>query len=179
MPAMSDAPLRGYNGRHEWFWEPGDEGHIFPPDNLMNMYYNSVGHNTSLILGLTPDPDGLLPEPDVKRLKEWGDEIKQRFSNPLATASGTGKTINLKLPEKQKVNHVVLMEDISKGERVRKFILEGKTKKGWQTIFEGSCIGHKLIHRFEDLEVSDVRLNILESKGEPQIQNFQVFKVEL
>jgi len=32
MPAMSDAPLRGYNGRHEWFWEPGDEAHIFPSD---------------------------------------------------------------------------------------------------------------------------------------------------
>ena len=179
MPAMSDAPLRGYNGRHEWFWEPGDDEHIFPLENLMNMYYNSVGRNTSLILGLTPNPDGLLPEPDVKRLKEWGDEIKRRFSNPVAAVSGTGKTVNLKLLEKQKVNHVVLMEDISKGERVRKFVLEGKTAKGWQLIFEGSCIGHKLIHRFEDLEVSDVRLNILESKGEPQIQNFQVFKVEL
>jgi alpha-L-fucosidase len=28
MPAMADAPLRGYKGRHEWFWEPGDEGEI-------------------------------------------------------------------------------------------------------------------------------------------------------
>jgi len=179
MPAMSDAPLRGYNGRHEWFWEPGDEEHIFPLENLMNMYYNSVGHNTSLILGLTPDADGLMPEPDVKRLKEWGDEIKRRFANPVAAVSGTGKTFNLKLPEKQKVNHLVLMEDISKGERVRKFVLEGKSGNGWQIIFEGSCIGHKFIHRFDEMEVSDVRLNILESKGEPQIQNFQAYKVEL
>jgi alpha-L-fucosidase len=93
MPAMSDAPLRGYNGRHEWFWEPGDEEHIFPLENLMNMYYKSVGHNTSLILGLTPDPDGLMPEPDVKRLKEFGDEIKRRFSNPLATVSGKGNQL--------------------------------------------------------------------------------------
>jgi alpha-L-fucosidase len=179
MPAMSDAPLRGYSGRHEWFWEPGDEEHIFPLENLMKMYYNSVGHNSSLILGLTPDASGVMPEPDVQRLKEFGDEIKRRFLNPVATVSGIGKTINLKLPEKQKINHVVLMEDISKGERVRKFILEGKSGNGWKTIFEGSCIGHKLIHRFDEMEVSDVRLNILESKGEPQIQNFQVFKVEL
>ncbi len=177
MPAMSDAPLRGYNGRHEWFWEPGDEQHIFPLENLMKMYYNSVGHNSSLILGLTPDATGLMPEPDVQRLKEFGDEIKRRFSNPVATVSGTGKTISLKLPEKQKVNHVVLMEDISMGERVRKFILEGKTKKGWQTIVNGSCIGHKFIHRFEEMEVSALRLTVLESKGEPQIQSFQVFNV--
>jgi len=178
MPAMSDAPLRGYNGRHEWFWEPGDEEHIFPLENLMNMYYKSVGHNTSLILGLTPNPDGLMPEPDVKRLKEWGDEIQRRFSKPVAAVSGSGNTINLELPEKQNVNHVVLMEDISKGERVRKFVLEGKTDEGWQPIFEGSCIGHKFIHQFDDMEVSEVRLNVLESEGEPQIKDFQVFNVK-
>ena len=45
MPAMSDVPLRGYNGRHEWFWEPDDESHIQPLNNLIEMYYNSVGHN--------------------------------------------------------------------------------------------------------------------------------------
>jgi len=178
MPAMSDAPLRGYNGRHEWFWEPGDEAHVFPLENLMDMYYNSVGHNSTLILGLTPNPDGLMPETDVKRLKEWGDEIKRQFSNPLASISGKGKTIQLKLPEKQKINQVVLMEDISKGERVRKFILEGKTQNGWQPIFEGSCIGHKFIHRFDDLDVKVLRLKIPESKGEPQIKSFEVFNVQ-
>jgi alpha-L-fucosidase len=174
--AMSDAPLRGY-GSHEWFWEPEDEKHIFPVENLMNMYYNSVGHNTSLILGLTPNADGLMPEADVKRLKEFGDEIKRRFSSPVAATSGNSKNINLKLPKTQNINQVVLMEDISKGERIRKFVLEGKTKMGWQTIFEGSSIGHKFIHLFNDMEVSAVRLNILESKGEPQILDFSVFKV--
>ena len=178
MPAMSDAPLRGYNGRHEWFWEPGDEVHIYPLENLMNMYYKSVGHNSSLILGLTPDANGLLPEPDVKRLKEFGDEINRRFLNPIAVTSGKGEKLNLKLPKKQKVNQLVLMEDISKGERVRRFIIEGKTKKGWKTIFEGSCIGHKFIHRFDEMEVSAVRLNILESKGEPQILNFSMFNIK-
>jgi alpha-L-fucosidase len=178
MPAMSDAPLRGYNRRHEWFWEPGDEQHVFPLENLMNMYYNSVGHNTSLILGLTPNPDGLMPEPDVKRLKEFGQEIERRFSHPIAIISGNGEKINLKLPKKQKINQVVLQEDIAKGERVRKFILEGKTRKGWQPIFEGSCIGHKFIHRMDAMEVSAVRLKITESKGEPQILGFSVNEVD-
>jgi alpha-L-fucosidase len=177
MPAMSDAPLRGYNGRHEWFWEPEDEAHIFPLENLMNMYYNSVGHNTSLIIGLTPDPDGLMPEPDVKRLKEFGDEIKRRFSKPLAAKSGKGNQLKINLKNNQEINHIILQENIANGERVRKFVLEGKTSDGWQTIFEGSCIGYKFIHRFDEMEVSALRLTVLESKGEPQIQNFQVFNV--
>ncbi len=178
MPAMSDAPLRGYNGRHEWFWEPGDEAHIFPLKNLVDMYYKSVGRNSTLIMGLTPDPNGLLPEPDVKRLKEWGDEIKRRFSNPLVSVSGNQEKIMAKLPAQKAINQIVVEEDIQLGERVRKFVLEGKTKKGWQTIFEGSCIGHKFIHRFDEMEVSSVRLTIKESIGEPQIQSFEVFWVK-
>jgi alpha-L-fucosidase len=142
------------------------------------MYYNSVGHNTTLILGVTPNPEGLMPAPDVKRLKKFGDEINRRFSNPIASTSSTEKMINLKLPIQQNINQIVLMEDITKGERVRKFVLEGKTKKGWQNIFEGSSIGHKFIHIFDDMEVSAVRLNIPESKREPQILEFSVYHVE-
>ena len=70
MPAMSDAPLRGYNGRHEWFWEPGDEDHIEPLERLMDMYGQSVGRNSTLIIGLTPDPNGLLPDPGC--FEAWG-----------------------------------------------------------------------------------------------------------
>ena len=66
---------------------------------------------------------------------------------------------------------------MAKGERVRKFVLEGKTKEGWVTIFSGSVIGHKFIHRFDYMEVSSVRLNVTESKGEPQIKSLQVFNV--
>ncbi len=176
MPAMSDAPLRG-NGGHDWFWEPDRENTIFPLNKLVEMYYNSVGHNTSLILGVTPGPDGLMPKPDVERLKEFGDEIKRRFSKPIATVSGTGKTLTLKLPKKQKVNQVVLLEDIAKGERVREFVLEGKTKNGWKSIFKGSCIGHKFIYRFDDIDVSAIRLTIVESKGEPQLLNFLAFNI--
>lgn len=177
MHAMSDAPLRG-NGGHDWFWEPDREHIIYPLENLVEMYYNSVGHNTSLILGVTPGPDGLMPEQDVKRLKEFGNEIKRRFSRPIASTSGNGSKLILKLPDREKINQVVLMEDISKGERIRIFSLEGKTNKGWQTIFKGSCIGHKFIHRLDEMEVSQLRLKILESTGEPTVLGFSVYHVE-
>lgn len=79
VPAMADTPLRGYNGRHEWFWEPGDDDKaVYPLENLMDMYEKSVGRNATLIVGLTPNPDGVIPEGDVKRLKEWGEEIARR-----------------------------------------------------------------------------------------------------
>ncbi|WP_209331164.1 alpha-L-fucosidase [Lunatimonas salinarum] len=178
MPAMSDAPLRGFNGGHEWFWEPNHEKYIYPLDRLMDMYYKSVGHNTSLILGLTPNAEGLLPEADVRRLKEWGDEIKRRFSSPLAETSGAGNKFIIKLKEKATINHIVLQEDIRQGERVRAFLLEGKTSTGWKTIFEGSVIGHKFIHAFDDLELKALRLRIDNAIGEPQIKSISLYQVE-
>jgi hypothetical protein len=69
------------------------------------------------------------------------------------------------------------MENITRGERIRAFVLEGKTKKGWQRIFKGYCIGHKFIHRFSDMEVDAVRLIVLESKGATDVLNLAVFHV--
>ena len=177
MPAMSDAPLRGHGG-HDWFWEPEREHTIYPLENLVEMYYNSVGHNTTLILGVTPNPDGLIPEADAKRLKEFGHEIKNLFSNPVASTSGTGKIINLDFSELKTVNQLVLMEDIAQGERVKEFILEGKTADGWNEIFSGTCIGHKYIHRFNTMKLSALRLKISESVGTPQIKDFTVYNIE-
>lgn len=175
MPAMSDAPLRGHNGRHEWFWEPGDEENIEPLESLMDMYYGSVGRNSTLILGITPNAEGLIPEPDVNRLIEFGAEIKKRFASTLGRVSGKGSKYNLKLKSYQKIDHLVLMEDIAHGERVREFSIEAKTRNGWQLISQGSSIGHKFIAKFKEIEVSALRLNISKSIADPVIKDFSVY----
>ncbi|MFA5814247.1 MAG: alpha-L-fucosidase [Bacteroidales bacterium] len=175
MPAMSDVPLRGFNGHHEWFWEPGDEVNIFPLDSLMDMYYKSVGRNSTLIMGLTPDSTGLLPEPDVKRLKEWGDEIKQRFSNPVATNSGKGKITELKLDKKRKISHVVIQEDISQGERIRKYSVEAFINGKWITLCEGESVGHKRIQQFKPVDCQRLRLVVNDAVAEPVIKNLSVY----
>lgn len=177
-PAMSDAPLRGYNGRHEWFWEPGDEGHIYPLENLMHMYYHSVGHNSSLILGITPDPIGLVPAEDASRMKEFGDEVRRRFSTPLAETQGRGNELMIELPTSETINHFVIQEDISEGERVRAFRIEGYVNGDWVPLYRGSCIGHKHIVRTSDVDTDEVRLIIDQSKGEPVIRKFALFSVD-
>lgn len=175
MPAMSDAPLRGYNGRHEWFWEPGDDAHVFPLEHLMEMYNGSVGRNSTLILGVTPDDRGLLPDVDVARLKEFGDEVQRRFGNPIATTQGEGKRLQLKLPATTKINAIVIAEDIRQGERVRSYKVEGKVNGKWKTLAAGSCIGHKRIEEIEPVEVSALRLQIGESLDLPVIADFSIY----
>ena len=175
MPAMSDAPLRGYNGRHEWFWEPGDEAHIYPLENLMNMYLGSVGHNSSLILGVTPDNRGLIPDADVKRMKEFGDEIHRRFGKPIAKVMGEGKKLSLRLEEPTQINAIVLCENIAQGERVRSYKVEGKVNGKWQLLTVGTCIGHKHIEEITPVQVTELKLVIDNYVAKPVISDFSVF----
>ena len=51
-------------------------------ENLLRIYYGSVGGNSLLLLNVPPDTEGLLHEMDVRRLKELGDEIKKGVQLP-------------------------------------------------------------------------------------------------
>lgn len=178
MPAMADAPLRGYNGRHEWFWEPGDENHIYPLNDLVNRYYQSVGRNATLILGLTPDNRGLVPDEDVQRLKEFGNEIKRRFDNPIAATSGKGTKFIITLSKTQVINQFVIQEDIAKGHRVKRFHVQALINGKWKTVAAGSAIGHKYIQLLDKPVVTKkLRLIIDDVFAEPDIKNFAVYQV--
>lgn len=179
VPAMADAPLRGFNGRHEWFWEPEDEKNIYPLDELMKIYYQSVGRNATLIMGLTPDNTGLMPKEDVQRLKEWGDEIKRGFDSPIALTKGKGKTIELKLDKETEVNQFVIQENIALGHRVRAFSIQVYQKGKWQTINKGTAIGNKYILLSDKhILAKKLRLVVDESVAQPDIINFAVYHVE-
>ncbi|SEW53888.1 alpha-L-fucosidase [Chitinophaga arvensicola] len=179
MPAMADAPLRGYNGRHEWFWEPGDEAHIYPLAELVNMYYHSVGRNATLLLGLTPDTSGLLPAPDVARLEAFGAAIRQRLDTPLQGTLTPVKqsAAHLSLQALQPVNQVVIREDISKGERVRAYTLDAKVNGRWTTLFKGTAVGNMRIITFPAVRTAALRLRINESIAAPVLLSFSAYHV--
>lgn len=173
---MSDTPLRGYNGRHEWFWEPGDEAHIFPLERLMDMYEKSVGRNTTLIVGVTPDDRGLIPAPDSLRMAEFGSEIQKRFGTPLKYIAGKGRTHQIDFSVPSSISHMVIQEDIRSGERVRKYRIEGRVSGKWELLAAGTCIGHKRIEMIKTLKkVTSVRLKIEDSVGTPLIKMFAVY----
>jgi len=170
-PGMCDAPLRN----HDWFWKPNREERVESLSTLIEWYYKSVGRNCNLMVGVTPDRDGLLPVPDFKKLEKLGFQIRQQFDIPLAQTEGKGKTIELELKKPAEINHVIIMEDIKCGERVREYIVEGLVPGNrWERLCDGISIGHKRIQRFETNKVSKVRLCCTKSVGKPQIRNLSV-----
>lgn len=128
----------------------------------MDKYEKSVGRNATLILGLTPDPNGLIPTGDEQRLKEFGTEINRRFSSPLAQTSGQKKSLTLKLDKKQPVNYCIIQENIQNGERIRQYKVEAKVNGKWQTVCSGESVGHKRIEKFDPVEATALRLTVLQ-----------------
>ena len=177
VPAMADTPLRGANGRHEWFWEPDDEENLLPLDVLVDKYEKSVGRNATLILGLTPDPDGLIPEGDVKRLHEFSAAVEKRFSTPLARASGKSRTLTMKFKKPEDVNYFMIQENIRGGERILRYRVEAKVNGRWVNVGAGESVGHKRIQPFERVKASALRLIVDEARDLPDIINFSAFNV--
>lgn len=143
------------------------------------VYEKSVGRNATLIIGLTPDPDGLLPAGDEQRLKEWGEEINRRFGTPLAETQGRRQRLTLNLNEKQPVNYCIIQEDIAKGERIRQYKIEAKVNGKWQTVCSGESVGHKRIAHFEPVETTALRLTVTQSVALPEIRHFSAYNVTL
>lgn len=179
VPAMADTPLRGYNGRHEWFWEPGDDDKaVYPLENLMEMYEKSVGRNATLMVGLTPNPEGLIPDGDVHRLQEWGNEIQRRFGTPLAQTSGKNKKkLAITFDKPQRVNYYQIQEDITEGEHIRAYRIEALINGKWTTVAKGSSVGHKRIEAFPEVEAQAFRLIVEQCVSTPLIRNFSIYHV--
>jgi alpha-L-fucosidase len=176
MPAMSDAPLRGHKGGHDWFWNPNEDHHVNPLDKMMNMYYGSVGHNSTLILGITPDNRGLIPNADVAMLRAWGDSIKKVFKTPVASLKPQQKDYTINIPQQKSFSKIVIQENIQEGERVRAFAIEANINGEWKIIKEGTCIGHKYIGLLDTpLKATAVRLIIKEATSAPMIKTFALY----
>lgn len=169
---MSDAPLRN----HEWFWDEGDEHKLYPLEALVEMYYGSAGHNSTLIVGLTPDRHGRMPEADVQRCREWGREMRRRFARCVAEGRGEGEELIIELAGERRFEQVVLQEEIQHGERVRRYRIEVERPQGWQAVAAGSCIGHKRIHRLDaPVEARRLRLRIDEAVAPPRIARLALY----
>jgi alpha-L-fucosidase len=176
MPAMSDAPLRGHKGGHDWFWNPNEDHHVNPLDKMMNMYYGSVGHNSTLILGITPDNRGLIPNADVAMLTAWGDSIKKVFKTPVASLKPQQKDYTINISSQKSFSKIVLQENIQEGERVRDFVIEASINGEWKMVKEGSCIGHKYIGLLDTpVKASAVRLIIKDATSAPMIKTFTLY----
>ncbi|BDD12396.1 hypothetical protein FUAX_48280 (plasmid) [Fulvitalea axinellae] len=177
-PGEADFPIRHGGWQGGWFYHKDNTKYLMSLDELVDRYYTTAGRNTNMLIGVVIDPSGLVPDVDVKRMKEFGDVIKKCFAKPLAKTKGKGDSFEVRLRKSPEANTVVLMEDITKGERVREFTVSGKRRGVWTKLYKGSNIGHKHILKFPKGNYEAIKLEIRKSAAEPRIRDFSVYNIQ-
>jgi alpha-L-fucosidase len=78
VPAETDVSIRP-----GWFYSPSTNDKVKSVDNLMDIYYTSIGRNSNLLLNVPPDRRGRIHPNDSTRLMEFRDAIEQDFRTDL------------------------------------------------------------------------------------------------
>ena len=195
--------------RPEWFYHPKEDDRVKTLPDLMDIYYQSIGRNATLLLNFPIMPNGKIHEKDEQAVLEFGEEVSKIFDVNLVEgteASATNvrgnsseyeannvvdgntdtywatddevKTASLTVTfnEPTEFNRFMAQEYIALGQRVKSFTIEGFVDGEWKELSSGTTIGYKRILRFETVETTKLRLNILDSKSSPIISNIGAYK---
>jgi len=81
-PAECDVSIRP-----GWFYHAAEDDRVRTPENLVDLYFKSVGRGASLLLNLPPDRRGRIHENDVASLRGLRKILDATFSRDLATGA--------------------------------------------------------------------------------------------
>jgi alpha-L-fucosidase len=193
-PAEVDVSIRP-----GWFWHASEDILVKDVDKLADIYLCSVGRNAVLLLNVPPDNRGLITDHDIRSLQAFRTWIDDLYETNLLDGArpygqGTSSAIdgNNKTSWSPRSNNVasfvpaiaatfnvaMLQEEISRGQRVEKFVIEALADAKWDTIATGTTIGYKRLIRFPEVRADEIRLTIVSSRAAPHISTFALYHVE-
>jgi alpha-L-fucosidase len=193
--------------RPGWFYHEDQDSLVKNADQMVDIYFSSVGRNSVLLLNIPPDKRGLIHENDVKSLEGMRKILDETFATNLAAQAsikiipeyklsntanlldednktfwtpGKGITyciIELDLGKETVFDCLMLQENFRNGQRVEDFVFEAWINDQWNEIIKGTTIGYKRLLRFDPVKAQLVRLTVLSSRDRPEISTFGLYKL--
>ena len=197
-PAEVDVSIRK-GWFYHWYQRPKSL------DHLLQIYYTSVGGNSSLLLNVPPDKNGLIAEKDAELLKAFGEAARAstaKEASVIKIEAGDSVTmterpelyalcnddrdgytmgeneyvLDFRLESKISLGRIDLREDLRSSQRVEEFEVWIKTSDGWTLIGDSTVIGNRRILMFENAPESDhVRIVIKQSRGAPVLRSVRLY----
>ena len=171
--------------RPGWFYHTTEDQKVKTPEQLVDIYYKSVGRNGVLLLNLPPDRRGLIHENDVKSLLEFRNIIDETFEIDLATGTSLeileqkGNTLEVLFDLGRPVlfDRILLQEPIQEGQRVSQFRVEAEDASGnWNEVARGTTIGYKRILRIPPFTSGRIRVVVEEALYPPALSRLSLYK---
>jgi alpha-L-fucosidase len=165
-PAECDVSIRP-----GWFWHENENAQVKTPEQLVDLYFDSVGRGASLLLNVPPNRMGQLQQSDAQSLAAFRQRLDIMFAVDLARAArlkasnvrqycGVGNLVDenprtywatddavesaevrVDFGKLQRVSIVRIREAIALGQKVREFAVDAWTDGQWQQIATGTSIG--------------------------------------
>ena len=197
-PAEVDVSIRK-GWFYHWYQSPKSL------DQLLQIYFTSVGGNSSLLLNIPPNKDGLIADKDVKALKEFGEAIAATTANKLNvskievgdndamtekqelynlldnerdgyTFASSEYILDFYLEEPSSLYRIDLREDLRSSQRVEQFEVWVRSQGKWKLIGDSTVIGNRRILVFENAPESDVvRIVVKQSRSVPVLRSVELY----
>ena len=187
--------------RPGWFWHPAEDARVRTVDNLMDLYFTSVGRNSKLLLNVPPTTSGQLGANDVAALDAFGARRREVFARDVmrgarvvaggdrarhlvdgdpetwwgAQTGASSATAEFTLGPPARVNVVRLAEPITIGQVVEGFTVEVGTAGSWTTVARGTTVGYARLARFPGLRAERVRVTVESSLEVPRLSQLSLF----
>jgi alpha-L-fucosidase len=197
-PAETDVSIRP-----GWFYKSSQDSLVKSVAELVDIYFNSVGKNSVLLLNVPPDKRGLISDYDKISLMGLNKVIMETFRYNLAgdaelkidnrekernfsSIFGNGRywhanentdtnTLEFILPKAVTFDVAMLQENILVGQRIEQFRIDYWDRDSWQKLTEGTTVGYKRLLRFKPVTTDRVRLVIEKSRLNSTLSDFGLF----
>ena len=188
IPAETDVSIRP-----GWFYHAAEDSKVKTGKELVNLYYQSVGRNSLLLLNIPPNRQGLFSESDIASLREFRTTLNETFKTNLLTSQESNKSLTdnklntfITLPEGQSVvfdlnksttfDRALFQENIALGQRNETALLEYWDGGKWQKLNQFTTIGYKRLLRFPPVQTDKIRVTIVKAKEPVQLAEVGLFK---
>ncbi|MEP7002229.1 MAG: alpha-L-fucosidase [bacterium] len=170
-PAEVDTSIRP-----GWFYHPADDAKVRGVENLVDLYFSSVGRNAKLLLNVPPTRDGLLHATDVARLGGFRDSLTSLTGTGLADAakstwnytSTRTAEATLDLGRSVPVSYTRLAENIALGQTVSRYTLYSADAGDWTVLSRGTTIGYAKMEKFAPTSMRKLKLVIEDAVATPE-----------
>ncbi len=171
IPSETDVSIRP-----GWFWKESENSQVKSVNQLLDIYYKSVGRNSLLLLNVPPDTRGRIHEIDSVRLMEFRQALDAVFADNLALEQRReGNTWTVKVRPDKPFNRVVLQEDIAKGQRISAFTVEVETADGWAPLAQETTVGRKRILLVPQTSCETLRVRVTDALAKPLLKDIGLY----
>ncbi len=187
IPAETDVSIRP-----GWFYHEEEDNKVKSGKELVDLYYQSVGRNSLLLLNIPPNKQGLFSEKDKHSLRDFRAILDETFKVNLAEGKVKKALLDKQLQTfitlqqeqpyvldfKKSItfDRVALQENIAEGQKNESALLEYWDGKSWKELSRFTTIGHKRLLRLPLVTTSKLRITVLQSKLPVQLAEVGFYK---